>query len=107
LINLNFTPKFPCVADNGLTARTAAAELDAAIRGLIVTTLQGDGSTRLWTCVVCGKSGRKNDVIRHVEAQHLANHPGIACPECGKVSKTRNALRNHVYSVHNNKRALN
>ena len=75
------------------------AKLDAAISELIAAVLQEDG-TRLWSCVVCGKTGRKNDVIRHVEALHL-DHPGITCPHCGKVSKTRNALRNHIYSAHN------
>jgi uncharacterized C2H2 Zn-finger protein len=89
---------YPYILCPGEPFSATAAKLDAAISSLIAAVVQNDG-TRLWSCVVCGKTGRKNDVIRHVEALHL-NHPGIACPECGKISKTRNSLRNHVYSVH-------
>ena len=79
------------------------AGLDAAIAEKMVRAADPVDGRTLWECRDCGKACRlKSDMSRHIEGSHLAHlHPGIPCPYCAKVSKTRNALRNHIYSAHN------
>ena len=75
-------------------------ELDQQISAMMRKTVDEFGS-KCWECLNCGKTCiGKNDIARHVESTHIES-PGISCHLCEKVSKTRNALRNHVYSVHN------
>jgi uncharacterized C2H2 Zn-finger protein len=78
--------------------------LDEAIAERMVRRADpADGRRTVWECRDCRKICRlKSDMSRHIEGAHLAHlHPGIPCPHCAKVSKTRNALRNHIYSAHN------
>merc|ERR1719154_155060 len=75
-------------------------DLDLQISAMMTRTVDAFGS-KCWECLNCGKTcGGKNDMTRHVESNHI-DLPGISCHLCGKISKTRNALRNHIYSVHN------
>ena len=49
----------------------------------------------IWTCTECGKTTKNRVTLRnHVEAQHIIS-PGFECDTCGFVSKTRHALRMH------------
>jgi len=77
-------------------------ELDLQINTLMRKTTN-DVAQKVWECLSCGKimSG-KNDMSRHVESTHI-EFPGVCCHICGKHSKTRNALRNHIYAIHNDK----
>jgi len=52
-----------------------------------------------WGCKVCGKVMRKKQHIKNHAESHLVgySHP---CPYCGKCSKTRNALTNHISYFH-------
>jgi len=77
-------------------------ELDSMIAQQMERIIDSNG-TRLWQCLVCPKSHvSRQEITRHIESSHI-DFPGIACHLCGKVCKTRNALRNHIYSVHNEK----
>lgn len=58
------------------------------------------GKDGVWHCNRCGKSSDKQNIGRHVEANHIEDHPGIKCELCGIVSKTRNALRTHKLNKH-------
>ena len=54
-----------------------------------------------WCCSICGKKGKlKHDIFRHIESNHITNHPGYSCDFCDVVVKSRNALRQHRNSKH-------
>ena len=52
-------------------------------------------------CKVCGKEGSMIDIMRHIEAKHIAGI-SIPCVLCGHVFKTRDALRHHKFKYHRN-----
>ena len=55
---------------------------------------------RTYICKVCGKEGEERDVSRHIEANHISNL-SHSCDICGKTSRSRNGLRQHIATVHN------
>ena len=59
-----------------------------------------DGRARI--CKVCGKEGRVGDIMDHIEVHHITGI-SIPCELCGKVSKSRGALRRHKSDYHRNK----
>ena len=63
--------------------------------------MMGRGVDKSHYCTVCGKTGARKEVIqKHVEANHIADHPGIACDLCGVVCKTRASYGMHRYTKH-------
>ena len=52
-------------------------------------------------CKVCGKEGEGTDLKRHIEANHLTNI-SHSCDICGKTSRSRNGLRQHIDKEHKN-----
>ena len=74
-------------------------ELGAQINDLMRKGSNEFGQT-IWVCAACGKTGtHKSDMSRHIESTHI-EFPGVCCHLCGKLSKTRNALRSHIATVH-------
>jgi len=61
-----------------------------------ITQPMADG---FWGCKRCGKVMKKKQHIKNHAESHLIgySHP---CPYCGKRSKTRNALTNHISYFH-------
>jgi len=56
----------------------------------------------LWMCTVCGKGSKvKNNIYEHIEAVHVES-PGYACNICNRILKTKNTLRNHTILKHKN-----
>ena len=53
-------------------------------------------------CKVCGKEAKDADVRRHIEAKHM-NNISHSCDICGKISRSRNGLRQHVDKERKNK----
>jgi len=45
-------------------------------------------------CKVCGKKGKKDHIVNHIESNHIT---GVShtCNLCGKISRSRDALRKH------------
>eukprot|EP00091_Calanus_sinicus_P008177 TRINITY_DN1987_c0_g1_i3.p1 TRINITY_DN1987_c0_g1~~TRINITY_DN1987_c0_g1_i3.p1 ORF type:complete len:190 (-),score=48.28 TRINITY_DN1987_c0_g1_i3:42-611(-) len=70
-----------------------ATELEAKIGELIFV------ENGCWGCRKCGKVMKKKQHIKNHAESHLEgySHP---CPFCGKCSKTRNALTNHISFNH-------
>ena len=60
-----------------------------------------DGENK-WKCTVCGKATKGNDARRDMR-RHIETHmEGLAypCNQCGKVSRSSNALKAHMTSYH-------
>ena len=75
-------------------------ELDKLIGEHMRRSVNIDGKKN-WECLSCGKCHTdRREIVRHVESAHIV-FPGVNCHLCGKHSKTRNALRNHIYTAHN------
>ena len=74
-------------------------EVDAEINDLMRKS-SNEFCQTIWECVACGKTvTHKIDMSRHIESTHI-EFPGVCCHLCGKLSKTRNALRSHIATVH-------
>ena len=58
-----------------------------------------------WKCTVCGKAtkGSDNGIARRDMRRHIETHmEGLAypCNQCGKVSRSSNALKTHITKYH-------
>ena len=85
-------------------ANAESTELDQQIKSMMDSS--GNFLTRTngirrpsFICKVCGKEGEGSDLKRHIEAIHLTsiNH---SCDICGKTSRSRNGLRQHIDKEH-------
>ena len=75
-------------------------QLDEQISTMIDLTDKLDHLKRkLAKCNICGYEAPRSFVVRHIEANHITgvSHP---CEICGKIARSRNALRTHMYSKH-------
>ena len=52
-----------------------------------------------YTCKVCGKEGMRNDLRKHIEANHLEG-VCIPCNFCERTFRSRKALREHKLKYH-------
>ena len=52
-------------------------------------------------CKVCGKEGCMQNIMSHIEANHIAGI-SIPCPRCGQYFKTKNGLQTHKSRHHRN-----
>ena len=80
------------------------SELDEQIKSMIDSsenfiTRKNGTQRKAFICKVCGTELGFSDMTRHVEANHIT---GVthSCEICGQISRSRNALRQHTYSVH-------
>ena len=75
--------------------------LDEQIKSMITKTdvKTSDGQGNLAVCNVCGKQGPLKAMPRHIEANHIT---GVShtCQICGKISRSRDGLRNHISRSH-------
>jgi len=71
--------------------------LDAQILLMVEVTdvSLGGNNGRKVVCTLCGKEGRRLDIFRHVEANHITGL-SHSCTVCGKPYKTRDTLRLHM-----------
>ena len=76
-------------------------DLDEKIKSMMTKSemRSSSGQGNLATCNICGKQGPVSAMPRHIEANHITgvSHP---CDICGKVSRSRNALRVHNFRQH-------
>ena len=96
--------KETCLSLNDYDSKTTRAlvtlestdELDGQIAAMM-TKIEG---VQGWTCSVCEKTFKhKGNVKSHIESNHIegASHP---CNLCGKISRSRDALRKHLERHH-------
>lgn len=85
------------IRDNLCCSGGDEAYLDMMISTKMTKIVSEDGVSGVWQCLECDKMlARKHDMVRHVEAYHLADHPGVVCGVCAKVYKNRESLRAHM-----------
>ena len=79
-------------------------DLDEQIKSMITKSDQsgGPGKGYMASCNVCGKEGPYFNMPNHVETNHITG-VSHACNICGKVSRSRNALRMHVSNFHDSR----
>ena len=71
-------------------------DIEQEISSMMVLTQE-----KLWLCTACGKESRyKTDISRHIDSQHIIDHPGYDCDLCGEHLKSKQALRRHVSLKH-------
>ena len=75
--------------------------LDEQIKSMITKSDENsaNGQGSMATCNVCGKEAPFKAMPRHIEAYHIE---GVthACDICGKISRSRDGLRNHRGKYH-------
>ena len=88
---------------NSSTAFTDTAELDEKVKSMMLVSenpapgSQRQGKARI--CEVCGKEGRMQAIINHIEANHI-NGIALPCNICGTIVASRNALFRHKVRLH-------
>ena len=53
-------------------------------------------------CKVCGKEDTMANIMTHIESNHITSNISHSCDICGKISRSRNGLRQHKAKDHNN-----
>ncbi|XP_023319881.1 protein tramtrack, beta isoform isoform X15 [Eurytemora carolleeae] len=70
-------------------------ELDSIILSKMVRSASG-----MWACVSCDyERNNRGDVSNHIEAKHI-EFSRVDCDYCGFVTKTRKALKMHIFRMH-------
>jgi len=95
IVFAQFNQEFPVVTDLN--------NLDETINSMIEHTedrfVRSGAELQVKKCKACGKEGAINNIKDHIESNHIT---GVlhACIFCEKSSRTRNALRKHVFKKH-------
>ena len=81
-----------------------ADQLDEQIKSLMTKTekmmTSGNTNKAVFACNQCGKEGQWQNIRTHIEANHIANNISHSCDICGKVSRSRDGLRQHRTKEH-------
>ena len=72
-------------------------ELDERVNSMMEK--NGNSTPTKHTCKVCGKEGMRNDIRKHIEANHLEG-VCIPCNFCEKTFRSRKSLREHKLKYH-------
>ena len=83
-----------------------SGQLDQQIKSMMDSTenyitRKSGARKRAFICKVCGKEAEDSDMRRHIEASHISN-VSHSCDICGKTSRSKNGLRQHLANVHRN-----
>ena len=55
----------------------------------------GNQKRKVWACNICGKEGKRENMKMHIESNHITSNSSYSCDICGKVSRSRDGLRQH------------
>ena len=80
---------------------TDLVELDQKVKSMMTTSENkiDKQNGRAKICEVCGKEGQMNNIMYHIEANHLTDI-SIPCNACDKILHTRTALLQHNKTYH-------
>ena len=91
------------VLTDEVSNNTNMKSLDQQVKSMMLISENVDpyqqGRARI--CKVCGKEGSMQNIMGHIEANHIAGI-SIPCPRCGKYFKTKNGLQTHKSRHHRN-----
>ena len=76
-------------------------ELNNQLVSMMVKT-SGVGACRnpLYKCTLCGKEAEKNNLRKHIEANHMEGI-SLPCNQCEKTFRSRGSLAQHKHCLHN------
>ena len=84
-------------------------DLDDQIKSMItksdISYRNNYSAGKMASCNICGKEGPYMTMPRHIEANHITG-VSHACDICGKVSRSRNALKTHKMAYQGNRKML-
>jgi len=60
----------------------------------------GNKKVKVWACDICGKEDQKENIKTHIESNHIASNISHPCGICGKISRSKTALRMHKARHH-------
>ena len=74
-------------------------QLDEQIKSMMTMTENkvkvGERDQKAYSCNICGKEGHGANIKTHIEANHIESNITHSCDVCGKISRSRNGLRQH------------
>ena len=81
-----------------------AEQLDEQILSKMTRTetdmIFGNKKRKVWACNLCGKEDQRENIKTHIESNHIASNISHPCDICGKVSRSKTALRMHKARHH-------
>ena len=84
------------------TNNTDIGSLNQQVKSMMIISdnaAPGKAAGRARICKVCGKQGTWNQIMQHIEANHISGI-SIPCDLCGKSFKSRHAVANHKNRHH-------
>ena len=79
-------------------------QLDEQIKSMMTMTekkMMVRGTTQgVYACNVCGKEDKISNIKTHIEANHIDSNISHSCDICGKISRSRDGLRQHKNKEH-------
>ena len=83
------------------TVATDAQDLDDKIKSMMIFSeiFAGGQSGRARICKVCGKEGKMNVIMQHIETHHIIG-TSHTCTVCGNIFNSRSALAVHRSRKH-------
>ena len=77
-------------------------DLNEKIRSMMTITdvRSADGKGFMASCNICGKEAPSRNMPTHIEGNHITG-VSHACDKCGKISRSREATRQHKIRNHN------
>ena len=75
-------------------------ELNQQLVSMMVKTSRvGISRNPLYKCTLCGKEAEKNNLRKHIEANHMEGI-SLPCNQCEKTFRSRGSLANHKHRSH-------
>ena len=103
IFNPNTITKTSPMTPNALVS-TDVQQLNDEIKSMMDTTENlmtiGSQRQRVWKCKVCGNEGQRANIKTHIEANHINSNVSHSCDICGKISRSRDGLRQHKAKEH-------
>ena len=79
-------------------------QLDEQIKSMMTMTEKkmtiGSTTQGVYACNVCGKEDKISNIKTHIEANHIDSNISHSCDICGKISRSRDGLRQHKNKEH-------
>ena len=102
--NTNVTADAKTECSSVALVNVEASQLDEQIKTMMTRTENdkrvGTRIVKVYSCNVCGKEDQGPHIKQHIEANHITNNISHSCDICGKISRSRDGLRQHKHKEH-------